>query len=81
MHVFLSPRPALTPWLDFIVLGFICLPTLQVFPCGAQASEGVPKRILLGGGMDWEFDFSNFSFFSIGGRNIDLNYYGYITTC
>ena len=54
MHVFLSPRPALTPWLDFIVLGFICLPTLQVFPCGAQASEGVPKRILLGGGMDWE---------------------------
>ena len=65
MHVFLSPRPALTPWLDFIVLGFICLPTLQVFPCGVQASEGVPKRILLGGGMDWEFDFSRCKLFHI----------------
>ena len=61
MHMFLSPRPALTLWLDFIVLGMVSghsfvYPLRRCFPCGAQAS-GVPKRILLGGGMDWEFDF------------------------
>ena len=55
MDTFLSPRPALTPWLDSIILGMIGLGSFVYslcgyFPGGAQASEGVPKRTLMGEG-------------------------------